>query len=64
MFFFSLPFGVVVDGLLELLAQRRGSFNKGSDLAMAHLPWSLHIWFSGGDGRNRAAREVDILANE
>lgn len=44
-----LVWGSVVDGVLELLAQRGGEDNKASNLALARLPWSLHVWFSSGD---------------
>lgn len=52
------------DGFLELLAPRRGAESEDKGVAMAHLSWSLHLWPRGGDGGNRAFREVDILTNQ
>lgn len=41
--------GAVADGFLELLAQRGEANNKGSSLALAHLPGSIYLWLSRGD---------------
>lgn len=61
---FSLFFGAVVDGLLELLAQRGGAHDKGSTLTLARLPGSIYLRLSRGDSWDRAIGEVDILANK
>lgn len=54
----------MVDGFPELLAQRRGALSKAKGAALARFPGPLHLWFGGGDSRDWAAREVDILADQ
>lgn len=44
-----LVWGSVADGFLELLAQRGEANDKGSSLALAHLPGSIYLRFSRGD---------------
>lgn len=41
-------FGAVVDRFPELLAQRGDAHNPGKRLALACLPWSIHLWPGGG----------------
>ena len=54
----------VADGFHELLASRRNAGSEDNSVTMAHLSWSLHIWVSRGNSRNRTAGKDYILANK
>lgn len=57
-------FGAVVDRFPELLAQRGDAHNPGKRLALACLPWSIHLWPGGGHSRNRTFGEVNVPSNK
>lgn len=54
----------MVDGVPELLASRGSALGEAKGVAVAHLPWTLHVRSGRGNCRNGAFGEVDILTNE
>ena len=59
-FFFLRVHVSVVDGFPELLAQGRGAVDKNEGVAVAHLPWTLHLWLGCSHSGDRTSGEVDF----
>lgn len=67
-FIYTPPFlyfvNAVGGGFLELLAPRGGPVYQGYCVTMAHLSWTIHLWFGCRYCRDRTSREANLLADK